>query len=319
MNNLFSKNDRLLNYLNLGNVLIIDGGLSNELESQGFDLNNSLWSAQLLLSQPSAIVDAHLSYLNAGAQCLITASYQAATSSLIAAGLNEQGARELILSSVNLAHQAIDEFLLKNRNAQRPFVAASVGPYGASLADGSEYHGNYGVSDEILRDHHKAQISILAKSNADLLACETVPSLQEALVLKSLLVQESKPAWLSFSCKNGQQLNDGTPIEECLSAFTHSTNPIALGVNCTNPKYIVELIARLKSTCPDKHIVIYPNSGEDFDPVMKAWSGTASPNECAHASIDWIKAGANIVGGCCRMGPQHISSIKKAVGSMKVK
>ena len=313
MNSPSFKNLRILNFLNEGKTLLLDGGMSNQLEDQGFDLNNELWSAHLLLSQPRAIVDAHLHYLNAGAQCLITASYQATVSGLIQSGLNEQQAGELITSSVSLAQQAIDEFLIKNPNTERPFVAASIGPYGASLADGSEYHGKYGVNDEVLRDHHQAQITLLAQTNADLLECETIPSLQEARILKELLEKQIKPAWLSFSCKNGQQLNDGTPIEECVKEFNNTVNPIALGINCTNPKYIVELIKRIKSACPEKLIVVYPNSGEDYDANSKAWYGTSSPSECGHASVSWINAGADIIGGCCRMGPQHISSIKRAM------
>lgn len=313
MNSPSFNNLRIVNVLNQGKTLLLDGGMSNQLEEQGFDLNNKLWSAQLLLSQPKAIIDAHLHYLNAGAQCLITASYQATVSGLIQTGLNEKQAGELIISSVSLAQQAIDEFLLQAPNTERPFVAASIGPYGASLADGSEYHGNYGVTDDVLRNHHQTQITLLAQTNADLFACETIPSLQEARILKELLEKQTKPAWLSFSCKNGQQLNDGTPIEECVKEFNHNANPIALGVNCTNPKYIVELITRIKSACPDKFIVVYPNSGEDYDPKSKAWYGTTSPSECGHASVAWINAGANIIGGCCRMGPQHISSIKQAM------
>jgi len=313
MNNSTFKKLRIFNFLNEGKKLLSDGGMSNQLESQGFDLNNDLWSAHLLLSHSRAIVDAHLYYLNAGAQCLITASYQATVSGLIQSGLNEQQAGDLIISSVLLAQQAIDEFMLNNPHTERPFVAASIGPYGASLADGSEYHGNYGVNDEVLKTHHQAQLTFLAQTNADLFACETIPSLQEARILKELLEKQMKPAWLSFSCRNGQQLNDGTPIEECVKEFNHSVNPIALGVNCTNPKYIVELIKRIKSTCPEKFVVVYPNSGEDYDPISKTWHGTASPSECGHASISWLNAGANIIGGCCRMGPQHISSIKQAM------
>jgi len=317
MNKPLFTNHRIINFLNKGNKLLLDGGLSNQLEDQGFDLNNKLWSANLLLSQPRAIVDAHLHYLKSGAQCLITASYQATVSGLVNSGLTKQQAFELIISSVKLAQQAVDEYLLEQPSIERPFVAASIGPYGASLADGSEYHGNYGVSDEVLKSHHQAQLTLLAQTDADILACETIPSLQEALVLKELLIKETKPAWLSFSCKNGQQLNDGTPIEECVKEFNKGFNPIALGVNCTNPKYIVELIKRIKSTCPDKFIVVYPNSGEEYDANSKQWHGTASPSECGIASETWLKAGATIVGGCCRMGPQHISSIKAALNKSK--
>lgn len=316
---------RIVTYLKTGKPLLLDGGMSNQLEDQGFDLNNALWSAHLLVSEPDAIVQAHLHYLKAGAQCLITASYQASIDGLMQANLlthsanadvndnhlSKEKAVELIRSSVTLAEQAVNQFCKDNPTSLRPFVAASIGPYGAYLADGSEYNGNYGVSDEIISDHHQAQIEVLEKTGADILACETVPSIQEARVLKSLLEKTSMPAWLSFSCMNGKQLNDGTPIEECVAIFRDSDNPIALGVNCTNPKYMVELIERIKSACPNKFIIVYPNSGEDYDASNKTWHGTATPSECGSASKQWLNAGANIIGGCCRMGPEHIISIKK--------
>lgn len=311
MKNLNLENNRLYKYLNEGNILLLDGGMSNQLEEQGYDLNSKLWSAELLLSEPRAIIDAHLHYLRAGAQCLITASYQASVSELMNLSIDKKQAQELIVSSVILAQQAIDEFMVEKPNNERAFIAASIGPYGASLADGSEYHGNYGVDDEVLKNHHQLQLNLFMKTNADLLACETVPSIQEARVLKGLLKQITMPAWISFSCKNGQQLNDGTPIEECIIEFNDVQNPIALGINCTNPKYIVELINRIKAIDSEKHIIVYPNSGEDYDPESKSWYGTATPNECALASDNWLNAGANIIGGCCRMGPQHIASIKK--------
>ncbi|NMP15611.1 homocysteine S-methyltransferase [Thalassotalea sp. Y01] len=307
------KDHRIIEFLNQGNTLLLDGGMSNQLEEQGFDLNNSLWSAQLLLSAPTAIVAAHLHYLKSGAQCVITASYQASVAELTKLGLSENQASDLIVSSVTLAQHAVEQFMQLNPDAMRPFVAASIGPYGASLADGSEYHGNYGVSDEVLKTHHQTQMSLLTQTDADMLACETVPSLQEARVLTELLNKQTKPAWLSFSCKNGQQLNDGTPIEECVAALRDSANPIAFGVNCTNPTYMVELIERIKSVCNDKFIVVYPNSGEDYDAQSKTWHGTATPNECGLASEQWLNAGANIIGGCCRMGPKHIASIKAAL------
>jgi len=306
-------NKRIINFLNKGHTLLLDGGLSNQLEEQGFDLNSALWSADLLMKQPHAIIEAHKHYLNAGAQCLITASYQATVAGFKSIGLSDEQAKALIISSVQLAKRAVDEFVEDNPSTEKPFIAASIGPYGASLADGSEYHGDYNVSDEVLKAHHQAQIALLATTTADLFACETIPSLQEARVLKALLEKEMKPAWLSFSCKNGKQLNDGIRIEDCVKEFSHTNTPFALGINCTNPKYIVELIERIKNTCPDKFIVVYPNSGENYDPQYKTWHGTSTPNECGQAAKDWLQAGAHILGGCCRMGPKHIASIKRTL------
>jgi homocysteine S-methyltransferase len=303
---------RFVDHLESGHVLLLDGGLSNQLEQQGCDLNNDLWSAKLLLDDPDAIVQAHLHYLQAGANCLITASYQASELSFARAGIDKDGSQSLILKSVELAQSAINKYTVNFAAKQsRPFVAASIGPYGASLADGSEYHGNYGVTDETLMLFHRDKLLWLDESDADVLACETIPSFQEASMLKQLLTHVTTPAWVSFSCKDALHLNDGTTIEEAAMLFEGHDTVVAVGVNCTGPQFIGGLIKRIKSVVPNKAIIVYPNSGETFDPDNKTWHGTSLPMECGSAAQKWIEAGATIVGGCCRMGPEHIKAIKK--------
>lgn len=304
---------RFVDQLRSGNVLLLDGGLSNQLEQQGCDLNNDLWSARLLLDDPEAIVQAHLLYLQAGADCLITASYQASELSFARTGIDKEGSQRLILKSVELAQSAIDKYMINSAARQsRPFVAASIGPYGASLADGSEYHGNYGVTDETLVSFHRDRLLLLDKSEADVLACETLPSLQEAKILKQLLASLVTPAWVSFSCKDSSHLNDGTAIEEAAVLFADCDTVVAVGVNCTGPQFINGLIQRIKPVVPNKAIIVYPNSGETFDPDTKTWHGTSSPMACGSAAKQWVKTGATIVGGCCRMGPEHIKAIKES-------
>ena len=231
---------------------IIDGGLSNVLEEQGCDLNHKLWTAHLLEKNPDAIIQAHLDYLKAGAQCITTASYQASIPGLIAIGYNRNTARKLILKSVQLAEIAIESAMDSDILDFKPLIAASVGPYGAYLADGSEYRGDYGVSDKILRDFHRDRIRILDRSNADILACETIPSIQEARVLSDILFHVDKPAWISFSCKDEQHINDGSRIKECVSIFRNHPKVFAIGVNCTKPKYISVIIQCLKASGADK-------------------------------------------------------------------
>jgi len=205
---------------------------------------------------------------------------------------------------------------LENENIlTRPLVAASIGPYGACQADGSEYHGQYGITDTALKDFHHERLRLLDKTNADILACETIPSLQEAHILHDLLLNVETPAWISFSCKNGQQINDGTAIETVVQLFGNHPNVLAIGVNCTSPQYINELITRIKQFSNSKAIIVYPNSGEQYDPVAKKWHGTSSPHSCAQAAKSWVDSGATIVGGCCRMGPEHILEIQQLVQS----
>ena len=293
---------------------IIDGGLSNVLEEQGCDLNHKLWTANLLEKNPDAIIQAHLDYLKSGAQCITTSSYQASFPGLIALGYTRDSAKKLIIKSIQLAETAIKRALDSGIVDFKPLIAASLGPYGAYLADGSEYRGNYGVSDETLRSFHLERIRILDLSNADILACETVPSFQEARILSEILFDVNKPAWISFSCRDEQHLNEGTKIEKCVSIFKNHPKVFAVGVNCTNPRFISGIIKCIKSSEVDKKIIVYPNSGEAYNAKSKTWMGLSEPNLFVEMTKEWLKLGADIIGGCCRIGPDHIREMSKFQG-----
>jgi len=295
--------------MNIKYPLLIDGGLSNELEKLGCDLNHKLWSAKVLTSNPDALVKTHLAYLEAGAKCIATASYQATIPGFINLGLDKTTAKSLILKSVELAEIAVEKYLQSASPETPPLIAASIGPYGAFLADGSEYRGNYGISDAALKEFHEERINILDSSNADLLAFETIPSFQEAQVIADLLMSCKKPAWISFSCKNESQINDGTNIEICAELPSKHPNIIAIGVNCTAPKYISGLIDSLKKKSGSKKIIVYPNSGEAYNAQSKQWIGLSEPISFQAMSKEWMEKGADIIGGCCRIGPEHIKSI----------
>jgi len=289
--------------------LLIDGGLSNVLEKQGCDLNHQLWSARLLETNSEAIIQAHYTYLKSGAQCITTSSYQASVPGFMAIGHDRDTAEALIFKSTQLAETAIKRFMASGFNDFKPLIAASIGPYGAYLADGSEYHGNYGVSDKKLREFHLDRIRILDRSNIDFFACETIPSFQEAKVLAEIINQTNKSAWISFSCKDEHHINDGTKIEDCVSFFANHPKFFAIGVNCTPPKYISGLIKAIKSRSSNKKIVVYPNSGEVYNSESKTWLGLSDPNSFSMMAKEWIELGTDILGGCCRIGPDHIKSI----------
>lgn len=291
--------------------LLLDGGLSNELERQGYNLNHKLWSAKLLETNPEAIIQAHLAYLKSGAQCITTSSYQASIPGFMAFGYDRVAAETFIMKSVQLAEAAIKRFITSGVKDIKPLIAASIGPYGAYLADGSEYHGNYGVSEEKLREFHLNRIRLLDRSNADFFACETIPSFQEAMVLAEILKEVKKPAWVSFSCKDEHHLNDGTHIGECAAFFASHPKVFAIGVNCTAPKYISGLIKSIKVRSGTKKIVVYPNSGEVYHAKSKTWLGFSDPNLFVAIAKEWLELGADIIGGCCRIGPEHIKSISK--------
>lgn len=289
---------------------IIDGGLSNVLESLGCDLNHELWVAHLLTCNPEAIIKAHKAYLDAGAHIISTSSYQATIPGFMRLGYSKKEAEGLILKSVELAEIAINSFIKNNHPRQRPLIAGSIGPYGAYLADGSEYLGNYNITDQELIDFHKLRIDLLDNSNCDLLAFETIPSYQEAKILADITRNCKKPSWISFSCKNGEQINDGTPITEAAILFKNHTTIFAIGVNCTAPKYISNLIQQIKANCGNKKILVYPNSGEVYDAQTKTWNGNSDPKIFFSMSKEWLRLGADIIGGCCRIGPKHIQSLK---------
>ena len=296
--------------------LLLDGGLSNELERQGCNLNQKLWSAKLLESNPEAIILAHLNYLESGAGCIITSSYQATLPGFMAIGYDEHSASGLILKSVQLAEEARSRFMSLNPHASKPLIAASIGPYGAYLADGSEYRGDYIVSDQELTAFHKPRIDLLDNSTADILACETIPCFQEAKVLSEILENVKKPAWISFSCKDGKHISDRTPIEECADYFAHHPTVFAMGVNCTSPEFISELIRSIKTKSGNKKIVVYPNSGAVYHAESKTWSGLSELSSCAIMVKEWMSLGADIIGGCCGIGPEQIKAMGKFISQI---
>ena len=302
--------------MNITYPLLLDGGLSNELERQGCDLNQKLWSAKLLDSNPEAIILAHLAYLESGAGCIITSSYQATLPGFMAIGNDEHSARGLILKSVLLAEEARSRFLSVKPQESKPIIAASIGPYGAYLADGSEYRGDYVISDQELRDFHQPRINLLDHSTADLLACETIPGFQEAKVLSEILKNVKKPTWVSFSCKDGQHISDGTPIEQCAAYFADHPTVFAIGVNCTSPEFISALIRSIKTKSGNKKIVVYPNSGAVYHAESKTWSGLSDLYSCELMVKEWMSLGADIIGGCCGIGPQQIKAMGKFISQI---
>jgi homocysteine S-methyltransferase len=299
-------------FLERQGVVILDGGLATELERHGADLSGGLWSAWLLREDPALIRRVHADYYWAGSDCSTSASYQATIPGFMARGMSESEAEDLLLYSVRLAAEARDEFWANTPDRERrlrPLVAASVGPYGAYLADGSEYTGDYDLDEEGLVAFHRRRWHLLAGSDADLLAVETIPSATEARALARLLAETPEAwAWFSFSCRDGRHISDGTPLADCAAALGHLDRVVAVGINCTAPRFIPDLIREV-ARVTDKPIVVYPNSGEAYDPVGHCWIGESVPSEFGTYSREWRKLGAALIGGCCRTGPDHIRQI----------
>ncbi|MEW6285084.1 MAG: homocysteine S-methyltransferase [Chloroflexota bacterium] len=293
-------------------VLVIDGALATELERRGYNLKDELWSAKVLLEEPAAIKQLHYDYFKAGADCAITASYQATLEGFMKRGLNAEQAYALLQKSVKLAVEARDEFWADEKNRAgraKPFVAASIGPYGAYLADGSEYRGDYGLTEEQLIEFHRPRMKALIEAGAELLACETIPSPLEARALVKLLGEfPGVSAWISFSCKDEAHVCEGERLEVCIRQVEVSPQVAAVGVNCTSPRFIPALIREAKKATA-KPILVYPNSGETYDASKNDWDGHPVYASFGEEAKVWYETGARLIGGCCRTSPEDIQVI----------
>ena len=299
--------------MNISYPIIIDGGLSNELEAQGCDLNHDLWTAHLLETDIESIIRVHLKYLRAGAQCISTCSYQASILGLVQNGYTFAAAKDLIIKSVWAASEAKRIFHLENEKSKEVYIAASIGPYGAYLADGSEYKGNYGISKESLKEFHAQRIEILDNSDADILAFETFPDYNEAEVIYELTQNVKKPCWISFSCRDDRHISDGTLISKCAELFADHPNIFAVGVNCLSGELVSGLIIALKSKSKDKKIIVYPNSGGQYDSQGKKWQSSEEAYSLKNHAQEWIALGADMIGGCCKIGAKEIGELSESM------
>jgi homocysteine S-methyltransferase len=299
-----------------GGAMILDGALATELEARGADLRDPLWSAKILIEQPALIRAVHRDYFLAGADVATTATYQASLAGFARRGIDAASAAALMCNAVELARAARDEFWSDERNRpgrQRPLVAASIGPYGAALADGSEYRGNYQLSDSELKDFHRPRLAALAGSGADLLALETLPCEREARVLAQLLQEFAPvPAWIAFSCKDGQHTAEGQRIRDCVAMLEPFAQVVAVGVNCTQPGFILSLLQEMRGAT-DKLLLVYPNSGEHYDGKARRWQGDPAATPFAAQAVSWCAAGARLIGGCCRTTPADIRALRQAL------
>ncbi len=281
---------------------ILDGGLSTALEELGATLNTTLWSGELLRSNRDQIRAAHQSFAEAGAQILITSSYQISYPGCLARGWSHEEVTDALRASTELAR------------VPGAKVAASVGPYGAYLADGSEYRGNYGLSVEQLKDFHRERLSVLISSDPDYLAIETIPELAEAQAILELLNEFASniPFWISFSCRNESEISSGELFKDAVSLITENENCFGVGINCTAPEFIAPL---MESAQTGQSFVIYPNSGRTWDAINKKWMGDQSSAFTSAQIVEWRELGAAMIGGCCGVGPADIQDLASAISA----
>jgi homocysteine S-methyltransferase len=297
-------------------IRILDGGLATELEARGHDLSDRLWSGRVLLTKPDAVEEVHLAYFRAGATVATTASYQVTVQGFESVGLDRIAALEATRRSVALARRAADRHAVEaGLPRTNLLVAGSVGPYGAMLADGSEYRGGYDPGETALRELHGPRIDALLDAGVDVLALETIPTMREAEVLVRLVGEAGASAWLSYQCRDSARTAAGEPIGDAIAVAAGERAIVAVGVNCTAPRYVVDLLGAAR-TVTRRPLIAYPNGGDTWDAAARRWTsdgrgGRYDPTAVA-ALVD---LGATWLGGCCGTGPSEIAALAAAIRS----
>jgi homocysteine S-methyltransferase len=287
-------------------TVLLDGGLATELERRGADLKDPLWSAKVLVEDPDAIAEVHVAYFDSGADVAISASYQATFEGFAGRGIDRTDAATLMRRSVELAREVAGVERL---------VAGSIGPYGAMLGNGAEYTGDYDKDEDELVEFHVPRLEALAEAGPDVFAVETIPSFVEASALVRALEKVPEiPAWVSFSCRDGVHICDGTSIGSAVEVVITAPGVVAVGVNCTSPLHVERLVETISATTT-KPVVCYPNRGSFWDPMRKTW--TDPPRQDARPPmrpLAWKEAGASLIGGCCGTTPEDIAAAAEALG-----
>lgn len=295
----------------LEGIQVIDGGLATELEYQDARIAGPLWSAHVLEDEPEKLVAVHRAFIAVGAECIATCSYQVSRMGYAEVGLTAERADAALLRSVEIARAAVAEC-----QGRHVLVAGSLGPYGAALHNGGEYHGNYDCSFDDLVRFHRERIEVFARASEtlrpDLLAFETFPSLEEARAVgEALRDWPELQVWFSFSCRDEKHVSHGERVRDCAALVAEFPQTVAIGVNCIPPKWILSLIEELRAGS-DRPVLVYPNSGDGWDAEQRCWIGTTDPSEFGAKAAEWFRAGAQIIGGCCRTGPEQIRAVARA-------
>jgi len=288
-------------------VKVLDGGMGTALSDMGLDLSGSLWSARVLLENPNAIKTVHEDHARAGADILTSSSYQASLQGFEKAGYTRDDYLRALEKSTELVCE-VAEVVGKNEGRQI-LVAASIGPYGATLADGSEYRGDYDVSKEFLVHFHAERLDHILQYEFDYLAFETVPSVIELEAINELLSNDfqSSHAWVSCSANSSTTISDGTPFRDAIKVLT-AHNIVARGINCTHPDFISPLLDTAEGP-----FVVYPNAGT-WDAINRQWLEANNSNFTKEILQGWIDNDVKIIGGCCGLGVEYIKEISAILG-----
>uniref|UniRef100_A0A1B6KMJ4 Hcy-binding domain-containing protein n=1 Tax=Graphocephala atropunctata TaxID=36148 RepID=A0A1B6KMJ4_9HEMI len=301
-------------------VMLVDGGFSTQLSLYVGNCvdGDPLWSAKFLETNKQACIQTHRDFIRAGADILITNTYQASIEGFKDyLNLDKEESIELIKESVEFVKKAIALELGDESygNQRRVLIAGSVGPYGAGLHDGSEYRGEYveTTSPDTIIAWHTPRIEALLDAGVDLLAIETIPALAEAEVLLNLLKKYPKAkAWLSFSCKDEEHTSHGERIcdvaARCWSL--NSNQLVAVGVNCLHPSYVTPLLKSIHKKLPKIPLIAYPNSGERYNAQLGQWEDKDKCVPVVNYIRSWLELGVQFIGGCCRTDAEVIRKFR---------
>lgn len=290
------------------NPVVLDGAMSTPLEKLGADTNNDLWTAKALIDNEELVYEVHKMYFEAGADLIITDTYQANVQAFEKVGYSEKEARNLIKKAVKIAQKARDDY--ENRTGKHNYIAGTIGPYGAYLANGSEYRGDYELSAEEYQQFHLPRIEELVNAGVDILAIETQPKLDEVLAILELLKEKypQQKVYVSYTLSDDDTISDGTPLPRAIHALEDYSQVIAVGINCVKLELVEPALKNMKEIT-DKHLIVYPNSSAVYDPKSKTWSQLKTSATFEELIPNWYEAGARIIGGCCTTGPKEIKAV----------
>lgn len=289
-------------------TVVLDGAMSTPLERLGADTNNDLWTAKALIDNEELVYEVHKMYFEAGADLIITDTYQANVQAFEKVGYSEKEARNLIKKAVKIAQKARDDY--ENKTGKHNYIAGTIGPYGAYLANGSEYRGDYELSTKEYQQFHLPRIEELATTGVDILAIETQPKLDEVLAIIELLKEKypQQKVYVSYTLSDDDTISDGTPLPRAIHALEDYLQVIAVGINCVKLELVEPALKNMKEIT-DKHLIVYPNSSAVYDPKSKTWSQPKTSATFEELIPNWYEAGARIIGGCCTTGPKEIKTV----------
>ena len=284
-------------------IKLLDGSMSFPMEQLGYNLKNKLWTGKALINNPDLIKDIHKGYIDAGADFISTSTYQISFDRLKNMGYQSEEIKKIFQKSVDIVKDAIEESKLKKEIK----IVGSFGPYASYDPEASEYIGEYDSTDIEIKKFHLNNIRIIEETDLDIILYETIPCLREIKILSEALSHSTKEIWISITCNEEMEFRDGSSFKDACEIISKIEKITTMGINCFSPLLVKKAIDLLKKYS-NKKILIYPNSGEIYNPKERFWTGN---NEFNNSMIkNWLSLYPDIIGGCCRIGYDDIKKMR---------